>query len=85
MTRSTWAAVAAGTVVFLWLAGQVGYAVIAVLVAVAVYAVDRAVFDEVPCGCDKGTVWSPLTRSARRCRKCGDTKGFRKRRGGRSG
>lgn len=71
MTRLEVVAAGVGVVVFLWLGGQHGTAVLVGLIGAAVYAVDLAFFDTAPCSCDKGKVWSPLTQTFKTHGKCG--------------
>lgn len=84
VSRSTIYAGVAAVVLFLWLGGERGWAVLVVLAGLGVYAVDCAVFDEAPCSgglfyrCDRGKIWSPGSRTFRRHKKCGAT-GFRPR------
>lgn len=78
MNRSTVAAVVVGLVVFLWLGGRHGFAVLVVLVGLVLWVGDVAVNEETKCWCDHGKVWSRLTSTFRRHKACGAT-GFRRR------
>ena len=73
MTRSEVVAAGAGVVVFLWLGGQHGTAVLAALIGVVAYGVDMAVFDTTKCWCDNGKVRSWWTATWKRHRACGAT------------
>lgn len=73
MSRLEVVAAGAGVVVFLWLGGQHGTAVLVGLVGGLLYAVDMAVFDTTKCWCDNGKVWSWWTATWKRHRGCGGT------------
>ena len=68
----------AGFVVFLWMGGKQGTASLIATVGIVVYFFDVGLNPMIPCTCDGGKKWSPLTKSFRFHKRCGG-KGIRRR------
>ena len=64
-------------VVVIALSGYYGWAALAALIGIVIYAIDDATHDNEPCWCDGGKIRSRLTRKFRLHKAC-DGKGIRR-------